>query len=65
MQLLALYVLPLAPYVALTMFALIGPKFVPVNVIIVPPAVGMLPPPATPVIAGGVYDTVPDDSALV
>ena len=50
---------------AFATFPTVGPKFVPINVIVVPPAVDMLPPPATPVIAGGVYDTVSDDKALV
>ena len=44
-QLLAAYVVPVAPYVALTAFPLVGPKFVPVNVIVEPPAVSMALPP--------------------
>ena len=44
---------------------LVGPKFVPVSVTVVPPAVGMLPPALAPEMAGAVYDTVTDDSALV
>ncbi len=64
-QLVAVYVVPLAPYVALTTFPVVGPKFVPVNVIVAPPFVDMLLPPATPLIAGTMYDTVADDSALV
>lgn len=65
-QLLALYVVPVAPYVTLTTFPLVGPKFVPVNVTVAVPAVGMVPPPVTVIllIAGAAYDTVPDDSAL-
>jgi hypothetical protein len=64
MQPLALYVVPLTPpYVALTAFPLVGPKLVPVNVIVEPPPVPT-PLPATPVITGGVYETAPDDTAL-
>ena len=65
LQLLAVYVVPLAPYVAVTTFPLVGPKFVPFNVILAPPAVTIDDPPATVVIAGDVYDTVADDNALV
>ena len=61
---LAEYVVPVAPYVAVTTFPTVGPKLLPVNVIVVPTPVAMLLPPATPVIAGAVYDTVPDDNAL-
>ena len=58
-QLVAAYVVPDAPYVALTTWPIVGPKFVPVNVITDPPLVDMLPPPTTPVIAGGMYESVP------
>ena len=50
-QLVAVYVVPVAPYVAAAGFA--GPKLVPVIVIVVPPLVGIDAPPAIPVIAGG------------
>jgi hypothetical protein len=63
-QLLAVYVVPVDPYVALTGFPLVGPKFVPVSVIDVPPAVGIEDPPATPVIAGATYDSNTEDAAL-
>ncbi len=43
---------PLAPYVALTLPG-VGPKFVPVSVIVVPPAVGIDDPPATPTLIAG------------
>ncbi len=50
----AVYPEPLGPYVALTAPG-VGPKFVPVSVIIVPPEVGIDAPPATPpLIAGAV-----------
>ncbi len=52
-QLLAAYVVPVAPYVALTAFPLVGPKLVPINTIIEPPAVPMLLPLIED-IAGGV-----------
>ncbi len=42
---------PLGPYVALTLPG-VGPKFVPVSVTVVPPAVGIDNPPATPLIPG-------------
>ena len=58
------FCVPDGPYVAVTVFPLVGPKFVPFNVIMAPPLVDMLLPPATTVIAGAVYDTVPDESAL-
>ena len=61
---LAVYVVPVAPYVAVTTVPLVGPKFEPVNVIVVPTPVDMLPPPATLLIVGGEYDTVPDDNTL-
>ncbi len=50
----AVYPVPLGPYVALTLPG-VGPKFVPVSVIVVPPAVGIDDPPATlTLIAGAV-----------
>ena len=50
----AVYVVPLGPYVAVTAPG-VGPKFVPVSVIVVPPVVGIDDPPATPpLIAGAV-----------
>ncbi len=50
----AVYPVPPAPNVADTLPA-VGPKFVPVKVIVVPPAVGIDDPPATPpLIAGAV-----------
>ena len=50
----AVYPVPLGPYDALTLPG-VGPKFVPVSVIIVPPEVGIDAPPATPpLIAGAV-----------
>ena len=50
----AVYPVPLGPYVALTLPG-VGPKFVPVSVIVVPPAVDIDDPPATPpLIAGAV-----------
>jgi hypothetical protein len=55
---------PAGPYVAETTLPVAGPKFVPVNVTVVPPFVDMLPPPATPVTAGAVYDDVPVEDAL-
>jgi hypothetical protein len=65
-QPLAVYVVapPAPPYVAVTVFAVVGPKLVPVRVIAVPPAVGIDEPPPTVVIAGGVYDRVALDTAL-
>ena len=60
-----MYVVPLGPYVAVTGFDDVGPKFVPVNVIVVPPAVGIDAPPATPDTAGAVYDDVPLEEVLV
>ena len=59
-QLVAVYVVPLGPYVAVTEPT--GPKFVPLIVKTVPPAVGIEPPPATDEITGGVYDTVATDA---
>ena len=53
-QLVAVYVAPLVPYVALTTVPVVGPKLVPVSVIVVPPLVGIDPPPATVVMEGGV-----------
>ena len=61
-QLVAVYVVPLGPYVAVTEPT--GPKFVPLIVTTVPPAVGIEPPPATDEITGGVYDTVATDAEL-
>ena len=50
----AVYPVPLGPYVALTAPG-VGPKLVPVSVSVVPPAVGIDDPPATPpLIAGAV-----------
>ena len=50
----AVYPVPVGPYVALTLPG-VGPKFVPVSVIVVPPAVGIDDPPATlTLIAGAV-----------
>ena len=46
------YVVPLVPYVAATTLPLVGPKFVPVSVIVAPPLVDKLLPPATTVMAG-------------
>ncbi len=55
-QLFAVYVVPVVPYVALTTFPLDGPKSVPVSVMVEPPAVPMALPLGLPiaVIAGGV-----------
>ena len=61
-QLVAVYSTPLGPYVAVA--TPVGPKFVPVSVTVVPPDVGMLPPPATDEITGAVYDSVAVDRAL-
>jgi hypothetical protein len=61
----AVYPTPLVPYVAVTEFPVVVPKFVPVIVIVAPPAVGIVPEEDNPDIAGGVYDTVnPVDAAL-
>ena len=62
---LAAYVLPVVPYVAVTTFPVVGPKLVPVSVTVAPPDVTIDEPPATPLIAGAVYDVVPLDEALV
>ena len=48
----AVYPVPLGPYVALTLPG-VGPKLVPVSVIVVPPAVGIDDPPATPPLTAG------------
>ena len=61
-QLVAVYPVPPVPYVAVTEPR--GPKFVPLIVATVPPAVGIEPPPATDEITGGVYDTVASDAEL-
>lgn len=56
--------MPVVPYVALTLFLVIGPKLEPVRVIAVAPAVVIDNPPATPEIVGSVYDVVPFDEVL-
>ena len=61
---LAVYVVPDVPYVAVTTLPLVGPKFVPVNVIVAPPLVDILLPPATAVMAGATYEVVPTDAGL-
>ena len=64
-QALAVYVVPFpAPYDALTTFPLVGPKFVPSNVIVAPPVVEIEDPPETATITGAVYETVATDAAL-
>jgi hypothetical protein len=64
LQPLAVYVVPLVPYVAETTLPDTGPKFVPVNVIVAPPLVDRAEPPATLLITGAVYDSLADDAAL-
>ena len=65
-QLVAVYSVPEAPYVADMPLLDRGPKFVPVIVISSLPAVAIvLPDTANEVTAGAVYDSVADDSADV
>ena len=58
------YVVPVKPYVAVTVLLDVGPKLVPVNVMVAPPRVDIEEPPATPVNAGTTYDVVPLEDAL-
>jgi hypothetical protein len=60
----AVYPLPLAPYVALTLVP-VTPKFRPESVIVAPPAVTIEEPPDTPLMNGGEYDNVALDGTLV
>ena len=60
------YVVPVAPYDAVTGLPVVGPKLVPLSVTVVPPAVGIDAPPPIPVTTGGTYAVVPlDEDALV
>ena len=61
------YLVPVTPYVTTTAGPVEGPKFVPVNVIVVPPLVGIVvtaPASAIEVIFGTVYDVVATDTWL-
>ena len=49
-----MYVVPLTPYLAVTTLPVVGPKFVPLSVIVAPPPVDMDDPPPTVVITGAV-----------
>jgi hypothetical protein len=62
-QLVAVYSIPLGPYVAYTTLFDVGPRLVPVIVICVVPLVGIVP--ANPVTTGRAYVTVAVDVALV